>query len=109
MSNVLISLIAVTGALTTGGAIGFLFGVAQNYALTRNKKMKDEGMLRTGWAIMPGSMSRIAFLLFVLAAVQLFCPMFFQGDIQWLVSVGLLLGYGASFVRRLHQRAKESF
>ena len=107
MNEGLVLAVTSTGALAVGGAIGFLFGVAQNIALAHNRKMKGEGRLHAGWGAMPGSMSRVAVLLVALAAVQLFCPMFFQGNIQWLVSAGLLLGYGVSFLKKLQQRAGE--
>ncbi len=93
-------------ALVTGGAIGFLFGTIQNAALARNERLKDEGKLRTGWSVMPGSMSRVAVLLVVLVAVQIFCPLLFQGNVQWLVSAGVLLGYGWSFMKRLRRHAE---
>ncbi len=107
MNNAVISLLTSVAALATGGAIGFLFGTVQNSALARNKKLGDKGKLRGGWGLMPGSMSRVAVLLVVLVGVQVLCPMFFEGNIQWLVSAGVLLGYGFSFVKRLDRRAEE--
>lgn len=91
-------------AIVVGGAIGVIFGAFQNAALARNERRSREGKYGSGWAAMPGSMSRVAALLAVLVAIQIFCPLFFRGNVQWLVSAGVLLGYGASFVRRLHHR-----
>ncbi len=103
MDNLVISLTA----LALGGAIGFLFGVLQTAALARNTKKRDNGNLHNGWAVMPGSMGRIAALLIILAAVQIFCPFLFEGNIQWLVSAGILLGYGWSFLVKLRRRSEE--
>lgn len=91
-------------AIVVGGAIGLIFGAFQNAALTRNEKRSQEGKYGSGWASMPGSMSRVAALLVVLVAIQVFCPLFFRGNVQWLVSAGVLLGYGSSFVRRMRHR-----
>lgn len=101
MNNSIISLTA----LVVGGAIGYFFGIIQNAALARNAAKRDDGKLRTGWAVMPGSMGRVAVLLVVLAAVQICCPLLFTGSVQWLVSAGVLLGYGGSFVEKLRHRA----
>ncbi len=92
-------------AVVIGGVIGFFFGAIQNAALLRNKKLKESGKLKSGWFVMPGSFSRIAILLIILAVVQAGLPMFFQGNIQWLVSAGLVLGYGWTMVKRLRERS----
>lgn len=102
MNGPIISLAAVV----VGGAIGFIFGAFQNAALAKNEKLSEEGRLRTGWSVMPGSMSRVAVLLVVLVLIQVFCPLFFRGNVQWLVSAGVLLGYGSSFVIRLRHRTE---
>ncbi len=91
-------------AIVVGGVIGIIFGTFQNAALVRNEKRSREGKYGSGWTAMPGSMSRVAVLLVVLVAIQFFCPLLFKDNIQWLVSAGVLLGYGASFVRRLRHR-----
>ncbi len=105
MDNQLIEVLLIFGALVVGGAIGFWFGTIQNAALLRNKKKYESGKLNSGIFIMPGSMSRIAILLVILVAVQFAVPMFFKGNIQWIVSVGIILGYGWTFVKQLRQRA----
>ena len=105
MNSSLITILLSLIALTTGGAIGLLFGSIQNAALLRNKKLQESGNLKNGWAVMPGSISRVALLLIVLAVVQLCCPLLFEGNIQWLVSVGIILGYGRTLLKQLHQRA----
>ncbi len=98
--------IITLAAIVVGGAIGFVFGTFQNVALAKNEKRSERGNLGTGWAAMPGSMSRVAVLLVVLVAIQVLCPLFFRGNVEWLVSAGVLLGYGSSFVRRLRHRAE---
>ena len=54
---------------------------------------------------MPGSMNRIAMLLIILVAMQLVAPIFFKGNIQWILSAGVLLGYGWTFAKQLRAHA----
>lgn len=96
----LVSLIAII----VGGVIGLLFGTIQNAALAQNKKRQESGRLKNGWMIMPGSFSRIAILLIALVVVQVACPIFFEGNIQWLVSVGVILGYAWTLLKQLRQQ-----
>ncbi len=104
MNNAFLIILLTVAAIILGGAIGFLFGTIQNAALLRNKKRQENGSLKNGWSIMPGSFSRIALLLIVLIIIQVTIPMLFQGNIQWIVSLGVLLGYGLTFVKQLKQR-----
>ncbi len=92
------------GALVIGGFVGFLFGLMQKNARLQNKKLSESGKLKSGWMLMPGSFGRIAILLIVLALIQVGVPIFFNGNIQWLVTAGLLLGYGWTFVKQLKNR-----
>lgn len=94
----------ILAAIIVGYAIGFWFGTTQNAALVRNKKKYENGKLKNGFFIMPGSMGRISILLIILVVIQLAIPMFFQGNIQWIVSVGIILGYGWTFVKQLRNR-----
>lgn len=100
-STSLVSLIAII----VGGIIGLLFGTIQNAALTQNKKRQESGQLKNGWMIMPGSFGRIAILLIALVVVQVTCPIFFEGNVQWMVSVGLILGYGWTLLKQLRQHS----
>lgn len=85
-----------------GGAIGYVFGAIQNAALLKNKGRQEKGALNSGWRVMPGSTGRVAMLLMVLALVQLLCPMFFdESSTQWLVSAGVLVGYGWTLLHKL--------
>ena len=96
--NIFISI----GGLVLGGGIGYAFGALQNAALLRNKKKQEQGTLKSGWWVMPGSSGRVAMLLMVLALIQVLCPLFFEeGYTQWLVSAGVLLGYGWTFLAKL--------
>jgi putative copper export protein len=97
------SLISLT-AIVIGGVIGLLFGTIQNIASARNRKRQESGQLKNGWVIMPGSFGRIAILLITLVVVQVACPIFFEGNIQWLVSVGVILGYGWTLLKQLRQQ-----
>ena len=105
MHNLFFSGLLPTLAIIIGGIIGIFFGSIQNAALLRNKKLQENGKLKNGWLIMPGSFSRIAILLIVLIIIQIGIPVFFEGNFQWLVSAGILIGYGLTFVKKLKQRA----
>jgi hypothetical protein len=94
----------VVMAVAAGGAIGYCFGIIQNLALRRNERRQQSGALNTGWAVMPGSMTRVAYLLIVLVAIQILCPLLFKDGTQWWVSGGVVLGYGYVLFRRLVQR-----
>ena len=91
-------------AIACGAAIGFCFGLIQNLALRRSERRQQSGDLNTAWAVMPGSMSRVAYLLIVLVAIQIFCPLLFKDGTQWWVSAGVMLGYGYVLFRRLQRR-----
>jgi len=90
--------------LAVGTLIGLGFGWVQNLALARNRKRQQSGDLHSGWAVMPGSMSRVAYLLVALVLVQVLCPLLFVNGSQWWVSAGVVAGYGALLFRRLGQR-----
>jgi hypothetical protein len=94
----------VVMAIAAGGAIGYCFGIIQNLALRRNERRQQSGDLNTGWAVMPGSMTRVAYLLIVLVAIQILCPLLFKDGTQWWVSGGVMLGYGYVLFRRMAQR-----
>ena len=102
MSTLLIFL-----AVAAGGPIGYFFGLIQTRALRRNERKQETGELTNGWAVMPGSMSRVAYLLVLLVAIQIVCPLLFKDGIQWCVSAGLVMGYGYVLFRRLVQRKSQ--
>ncbi len=94
MDITLLNIIRLTVGLALGGAIGSAFGFIQKAAARRNQIKHDAGKLKTGWAVMPGSLTRVAFLLVALALIQLVCPMLFTDSTQWWVSGGIVIGYG---------------
>jgi hypothetical protein len=95
MKSQLISFSLGLGALILGGVIGLAFGSLQNAALLRYKKLQQRGTYTNNLPLMPGSATRIAFLLIGLVLVQIACPVFFNREgMQWIVSAGVVLGYG---------------
>jgi hypothetical protein len=100
----LMSTLFILLAVAAGGAIGYGFGSIQNLALRRNERRQQDGSLSNGWAVMPGSMTRVAYLLVALVVVQILCPLLFKDGTQWWVSAGLVMGYGYVLFRRLMRR-----
>lgn len=90
-------------ASTAGALIGLLFGAMQDAAARRNQKLQNSGQFKSGWAVMPGSMRRVAYLLVALAGVQVICPILFRNGCQWWVSAGVVAGYGWALWRKLRQ------
>lgn len=90
--------------LILGGAIGLGFGLIQNAAHHRNEKRQENGQLASGWAVMPGSMRRVAYLLIALVLVQTIGPALFADATQWWISAGVVGGYGALLFWQLRQR-----
>jgi hypothetical protein len=93
-------------AVAAGGAIGYAFGLMQAVALRRHEQQQRTGTLKSGWSLMPGSGARVAYLLVALALVQFVCPLLFVAGTQWLVSAGVLLGYGWTLFLQLRRRLK---
>lgn len=100
METQLVNFVLSVAGLIFGGAIGFGFGTIQNIAALRNEKRQQH----SGWRLMPGSMSRVAFLLLALALVQILMPMLFTGNVQWLVSTGVVISYGWTLYQKLRRR-----
>lgn len=92
------------GAVVAGTAIGWGFGLVQQFAAKRHAQRQATGKLNGAWSLMPGSMTRVAFLLVALAIVQVFCPMFFAGNAQWAVSAGVVIGYGFTLLQAMRAR-----
>ncbi len=88
-------------ALIAGGMIGTGFGMIQEAARRRYKRLQHEGKLRSVWGVMHGSGKRVAYLLMALVLVQMVCPLLFKNGVQWWVSAGVVVGYAAILVRRL--------
>ena len=96
-------LLADFAALAVGALIGYGFGLIQEAAARRYERLQNTGKLKTGWAVMPGSMRRTAYLLVALAGVQLICPLLFNNGCQWWVSGGVVAGYGWALYNKLRQ------
>jgi len=106
MSATLTEIARAMLGLLLGGTIGLGFGLLQDAAHRRLTQRQESGRLHSGWAVMPGSMRRVAYLLVALVAVQIISPALFTDGIQWWVSGGVAGGYGALlFVQLLRERA----
>ena len=95
-------------ALAAGSAIGFGFGMIQQFARRRYEQKERSGVFDNAWAVMPGSMTRVAYLMLALVLVQVTAPMLFGGVNQWLVSGGVVLGYGAMLFREFSRRRSQA-
>jgi hypothetical protein len=102
-----IDILRSLAGLVAGGLIGVGFGLIQKLALHRNQRRQQAGDLNSGWAVMPGSMRRVAGLLVALVVVQIFCPLLFTDGVQWWVSGGIVAGYGAMLFRQLRLRRSQ--
>src|SRR5581483_3045971 len=96
-------LFSATGILA-GALIGLSFGIAQQTAYRRYKQRQTDGTFDSGWAAIPGSMRRVAYLLMALAVVQLVCPLMFSNGTQWWVSAGVIAGYGTLLYKNLREK-----
>ena len=101
MSFQLLDLVRGGVGLAAGGFIGYAFGLLQQAALRQHELLERGGKLKSGWSLMPGAGARVAYLLIALALVQLVCPLLFADGAQWVVSGGVIFGYGWTLFRRL--------
>ena len=90
--------------LIAGAGIGYGFGLVQDAAARRNQRLEDSGKLKSTWAVMPGSMRRVSYLVIALVLVQAICPLLFANGIQWWVSGGVVGGYGLVLYSQLRQK-----
>jgi hypothetical protein len=100
ISNIILSIVG----LAAGGAIGYGFGLIQDAAARRNQRLEDGGKLNNGWAVMPGSMRRVSYLIIALVLVQFICPLVFTNGTQWWVSGGVVGGYGFVLYSQLREK-----
>jgi hypothetical protein len=107
MQLTFIGIISAIAAILVGGVMGYGFGLIQRSARSKNERLQESGKLNNGWAVMPGSGRRVAYLLICLAGVQFICPMLFVNGIQWWVSAGVVGGYGVVLYQQLRQRMSE--
>ncbi|HEY3857171.1 MAG TPA: hypothetical protein VGO67_22525 [Verrucomicrobiae bacterium] len=104
MTTTLPYLISGLASLLVGIAVGVAFGYWQKVAASKNQQLYGNGKLGTPWAVVPGSMRRTAGFLILLAAIQIICPLIFNGGFQWWVSGGVAAGYGWCLYRNLRRR-----
>jgi positive regulator of sigma E activity len=95
-------------SLIAGTILGLAFGYIQETAWRRYQRQQREGNFHNGWAVMPGSMSRVAYFLVAMVLVQIVCPMLFKDGCQWWVSGGVVLGYGVMLYRQLRERIAQN-
>ena len=100
-------LVAIVLATFAGLLVGLAFGLIQQNASLRYQKKQLEGTYKSNWGVVPGSFSRIGYLLIALILVQVVCPILFESISQWFVSGGLALGYGYVQFRQLMRRRRE--
>ena len=103
----LISAFTALAGLFAGAIIGGAFGLIQEAAWRRHRRLQQTGEFSNGWAAMPGSFRRVAGLLLALALVQCFFPLFFAGSAKWWVSAGVVGGYGLTLLRNLRERLSQ--
>jgi hypothetical protein len=98
-----LNLILPPAALLAGALIGTAFGIIQDNARLKYEQRQREGKFASGWSVTPGSFRRVAYLLGALALVQILFPVLFSagGLVQWCVSGGIVLGYGAILFRQI--------
>jgi hypothetical protein len=108
MYNTPMNFITAATSLIAGGIIGLAFGFIQEAAWRRHQRLQQEGKFNNGWAVMPGSMRRVAYLLVAMLLVQVICPMLFVNGCQWWVSGGVLAGYGFMLFRQLRERMAQN-
>jgi hypothetical protein len=106
MPTYFLEFLRIAFGVLTGGVIGFAFGLLQNAALRRHEQLERTGQLKHIWSLMPRSGARVAYLLLVLALVQIVCPLLFTDGVQWTVSAGVGLGYGWTLFQTLRHRLK---
>ena len=106
--NTSIEILQIITAILVGGIIGLAFGYIQGIARQHNEEKQASGQLKSIWALMPGSGTRVAYLLVGLVLIQLICPMLFKDGVQWWVSGGLVAGYGLMLFKQLRQRTSKA-
>jgi hypothetical protein len=106
MSFQLLDIFRVLSGLLAGGLIGLAFGTLQTAALRRNEAKQLNGQIASGWSLMPGAGVRVAYLVVALALVQLVCPLLFVGYTQWVVSAGVVVGYGKTLYIQLRKKIR---
>jgi hypothetical protein len=92
------------GGLAAGAIVGFAFGAIQFAAQRKYELRLRRGRSTGGWVAVPGSFTRVAFLMIALVIVQVCLPSFFLDNMKWMVSVGVVLGYGWTLLQQIRSR-----
>lgn len=104
MNPSIVTLMLALLAFIVGGLIGVAFGAVQRVAKHRYEKRQEHGTFSNAWMAMPGSFTRVAFLLLALVVIQIGWPILFEGNSQWMVSAGVVLGYGWMLLKEFRKR-----
>jgi uncharacterized BrkB/YihY/UPF0761 family membrane protein len=92
------------GGLAAGAIVGVAFGAIQFAAQRKYDLRQRKGQSTSGWIVVPGSFTRVAFLMIALVIIQVCLPSFFLDNIKWMVSVGVVLGYGWTLLQQIRSR-----
>ncbi len=105
MKSDVILVILLFGGFAIGAVVGMAFGSIQAAAHDRYRRLQQHNRLTNVATIIPGSLRRIAFLLVALVSIQIAFPMFFEREgMQWVVSAGIVVGYGLALLRQASGR-----
>ena len=107
MNSSLTNIRLPAGSVILAIAVGFAFGAIQSAALARHRNLQKRGKLNSAWTIAPGAMRRTGFFLLALAVIQVACPIFFTDGrvLPWMVSAGVVVGYGWTLLQQLRHRS----
>ncbi len=90
------------GAVIFGIGIGVVFGTLQHKALLRDQAQQANKGHKRRRLVIPSSFRRIFYLVMLLMVIQYVAPMLFKNaSIQWILTAGIIIGYGWTLVRRL--------
>jgi uncharacterized BrkB/YihY/UPF0761 family membrane protein len=90
--------------LAAGAIVGVAFGTVQLAAQRKYELRQRKGQSPNGLSVVPGSFTRVAFLMVALIIVQVFLPSIFLDNMKWLVSTGVVLGYGWTLLQQVRSR-----
>ncbi len=86
--------------VVAGSVLGCTFGLFQAVVSRHNEKHPDAEELKTRGSPWFETDACAAYLLVILIAIQLICPVLLPGGMEWWASSGVLLGYGAVLFRQ---------
>jgi uncharacterized BrkB/YihY/UPF0761 family membrane protein len=92
------------GGLAAGAIVGVAFGAIQLAAQRKYELRLRKGQSTGGWVVVPGSFTRVAFLMLALVIVQVCLPSLFLDNMKWMVSVGVVVGYGWTLLQQIRSR-----